>query len=448
MPAHPSVRLLARLLFAVGLVPAAASAQARYDLLVSSRATNSVKRFDGETGAYLGDFIANGTGGLSLTQEVRQGPDGNIYVTGRGNSAVLRFDRRTGAFLGPFTKGYSLDEPTKTNFGPDGRLYVSQWGQTKSTVAVFDGTTGDFIREATPALNQPMQQLFEPSGGILVATYGGHQVLRFAADGSPGGSAVSGKALQGPVNLWRHPSGDLLVMDWQAGSVERFDGATGAFRSTFVSGLTTAEGWAIGPDGALFLADWSRNLILRYDATTGAALGEFASGGGLTQPNSLIFVERFPDFGLDVQPRTVSRPDGMTADVRVIVAADRGLAFPDPVALGCSGLPAGWACQFARPTAAPGTTADTVGLVVKGPAVAAADGSLAWWLVGPGLLLVLVIGLPPRRQLARTAILIGAAGCGGGATPPVDESVTATVTITGSAAGLTRSTQVTVTLGG
>jgi len=108
--------------------------QPRYDLLVSSRATSSVKRYDGETGAFLGDFIAPGAGGLSLTQEVRIGPDGSVFVTGRGNSTVLRFDRRTGTFLGPVTSGYPLDQPTKMTIA-EGRIYVSQWGQVRSSVA-------------------------------------------------------------------------------------------------------------------------------------------------------------------------------------------------------------------------------------------------------------------------------------------------------------------------
>ena len=41
------------------------SQSGRYDLLVSSRSTNSVKRYDGETGAYLGDFILPQAGGLN-----------------------------------------------------------------------------------------------------------------------------------------------------------------------------------------------------------------------------------------------------------------------------------------------------------------------------------------------------------------------------------------------
>ncbi|UCH65247.1 MAG: hypothetical protein JSW63_11685 [Ignavibacterium sp.] len=56
--------------------------QINQDIYVSSRNTNSVKVFDGTTGEYKDDFVPPGSGGLSATQEVAFGPDGNLYVSG------------------------------------------------------------------------------------------------------------------------------------------------------------------------------------------------------------------------------------------------------------------------------------------------------------------------------------------------------------------------------
>ena len=81
----------------IGATPTGAQVPG-YDLLVSSRGTNSVKRYDGRDGAFVDDFIAPGAGGLAITQEVLLGPDGQLYVSGRGTSAILKFDRRTGGF--------------------------------------------------------------------------------------------------------------------------------------------------------------------------------------------------------------------------------------------------------------------------------------------------------------------------------------------------------------
>ena len=76
-----------------------------YDVLISSRGTHAVKRYDGETGAYIDDFIAARSGGLDHTQEVLIGHDGHFLVSGRFTSRILRFDRRSGAFLGNFSTG-------------------------------------------------------------------------------------------------------------------------------------------------------------------------------------------------------------------------------------------------------------------------------------------------------------------------------------------------------
>ena len=444
--------------------PARAQDAPRYDLLVSSRGTSSVKRFDGETGAYVDDFIAPGAGGLAVTQEVRQGPDGRIYVTGRGNDAILAYDPRTGDFLGAFTTGYLLDEPTKTTFADDGRVYVSQWGQTKSSVAVFDAATGSFIRTATPQLSEPMQHLLEPDGDLLVVSFGSRDVRRFDASGTFRGMATSGKELAGPVNLWRHPDGDLLVLDWQAGTVERFDASTGAFVETFIEGFTNAEGWAIGPDGKLYIADWSEDEVLRFDAGTGEPMGVFAAGGGLSAPNSLLFVERLPDFAVAVPPGTIRVSAGSAASVEVVVTADRGLTFPHAVALSCGGLPAGWSCTFAPAEAHPGAGADTVGLTIRTAASARAPvwpvpgGALPAWPLFVGLLWVvgatlagrrLPRAVPRARRLAWTlAAALAVRACGGDPASPADpgpQGTTAVVSVTATGDGLVRSATVRVT---
>jgi hypothetical protein len=62
---------IAGVLLAAGMAPTAGAGPCEppltlddCDLLVSSRVTNSVLRFDGVTGDYLGDFVSPGSGGL------------------------------------------------------------------------------------------------------------------------------------------------------------------------------------------------------------------------------------------------------------------------------------------------------------------------------------------------------------------------------------------------
>jgi DNA-binding beta-propeller fold protein YncE len=264
--------------------------RAERDLLVSSRGTSSVKRYDGETGEYIGDFVAAGAGGLNATQEVAYGPDGHLYVSGRFTDSILKFDGRTGEFIGSFTSGYALDEPTKFTFGPDGYLYVSQWGQENRTIARFDGETGAFVDEFTPALDLACDHAWDDEGNLYVVNYGSHDVHRFDAEGNFIDVFVSPSNFQGPVNLWFDDGGDLLVADWETGTVKRFDGETGAYKSDFISGMTRTEGVVVGPDGDLYICDWQMAQINRYDPETGALKEVFASGGGMIQPNGVVFM--------------------------------------------------------------------------------------------------------------------------------------------------------------
>jgi sugar lactone lactonase YvrE len=281
-------RVLA-VVFALCVVCGEAASQTSVELFVSSRNSNSVKRFDGMTGAYLGDFVATGSGGLSMTQEVRFGPDGSLYVSGRGDTSLLRYDGVTGEFLGNATKGYKLDNPTKMTFGPDGNVYVSQWGAQRNKVARFNAASGAFIDECTSTgLNEGSGHAWDADGNLYVACYGTHDVRKFDSTGAFLGVFTASGHLSGPVNLWFGHGGDLFVLDWALGSVLRFDGTTGAFQSVFLIGLQNAEGFAFGPDGLLYICDWTANNVKRFDST-GSYLGVFTIGGNLLAPNSLVF---------------------------------------------------------------------------------------------------------------------------------------------------------------
>lgn len=427
-----------RLLSCVGAVllalgpgaPALAAQAQSYDLLVSSRGTNSVKRYDGTTGAYLDDFVAPGAGGLSVTQELLLAPDGSLLVTGRGTAAVQRYDIRTGVALGPFSMGRSLAEPTKMTRVADTLLYVSQWGSSSSSVAVFDARSGAFLREATLPLGQPMQHLLLPNGDLLVAAFNLPTIRRIAPDGSDLGAFTSGVALQGAVNLWWHDSGDLLVADWTAGRVVRFDGTTGAYRGVFIDGLANPEGWAIGPDGRLYLAEWTQHRVRRFDRITGAEVGVFATGGGLQNPNSLLFIPRPPDFAVALEATRLEVPLGGAVSTTLALTPSRVPTYDRAIALTCEGLPAGWTCSFGlQSTIASGALPLVVPVTVQ-TAAASSGVSLAG-----GVVLVLLAAVWRTRKrggrslVVATVLLLVAGGCGGASGPAAPRDVEATITV-------------------
>ncbi|MBL7775071.1 MAG: NHL repeat-containing protein [Saprospiraceae bacterium] len=260
-----------------------------YQLFVSSRNTNSVKRFDAFTGAYLGELGQAQIGGQ--TQDVTIGPDGMLYVSALQAGHILKFDPASGAFLGNFTHGYDLKKPTKMLFAPDGYLYVSQWGEGQSNVARFDARSGAFDRVCTGDLAGPLGLTVDAGGNFYVACFYSKDVRKFGPDGAYLGLAVDAAQLKGPSNIWFDKQGALLVADWDAGSIKRFRPENGgfAYEREFATGFARLEGLALGPDGFLYACDWYRNLIQKLDATSGSAIGVYLDGGGMQQPNALTF---------------------------------------------------------------------------------------------------------------------------------------------------------------
>jgi WD40 repeat protein len=122
---------------------------------------NEVRRFDRTARVDLGAFIASGSGGLRTdtgSSALTFGPDGNLYVSSAGTDSVLRYDGQTGTFLDEFVSAGSggLDNPVGLAFGPDARLYVAS--SSTDSVLRYDGRTGEFIDEFVPSGNGGLQQ--------------------------------------------------------------------------------------------------------------------------------------------------------------------------------------------------------------------------------------------------------------------------------------------------
>ena len=256
----------------------------QFDLYVSNRSGNSVKRFNGEDGLFVENFVISGSGGLGTTQEVLFGLDNNLYVTGRQNNAVLRYDGDTGQFLEEFTSGYSLDEPTKMTIGPDGHLYISQWGTAKSSIVRFNFENGSFIDEFTQNLNQPCGHAWDSDDNLYVAEFGTNSVVKYT-EKMIGTTFISG--LDGPTNLWIDGE-EIFIVEWASGRVRRFSLIDGAFLGVFISGLTNVEGFTFKENGNILLCDWTENVVKEY-GPNGSFLQDFTIGGSLNNPNSIVF---------------------------------------------------------------------------------------------------------------------------------------------------------------
>lgn len=110
-----------------------------------------IARFSPVDGAYVGQFVAPGSGGYesgtSNPSRIAFGSDGNLYATTYiSSSGVLKFDGKTGAFLGSITSEPKIDLAA----GPDGMLYASVNGGIKR-YSVVTSTWSSFVANGLPA---------------------------------------------------------------------------------------------------------------------------------------------------------------------------------------------------------------------------------------------------------------------------------------------------------
>jgi sugar lactone lactonase YvrE len=174
---------------------------------------NEVDRYDTVTGAFVGVFVASGSGGLVQPEDAAFGPDGNLYLT--SGSAVLRYDGTTGAPLGTFVASGSggLGGADGLAFDPSGSyLYVASSGT--SQVLKYSASTGAYVGVAAGAgLSKLRGIAFGPDGLLYVCSLGNNRILRFTESGAyvddyvPAGSG----GLSQPRSLAFGPNGDLYV---------------------------------------------------------------------------------------------------------------------------------------------------------------------------------------------------------------------------------------------
>jgi DNA-binding beta-propeller fold protein YncE len=273
------------------------------EVLVTSRANNSILRYDLETGDFLGTF-ATGTG-LSSPVDVTQGPDGDIYVGNFGSSRVTRFDWPTGEYLGNFAEHSNMEEIVTIIFHDD-KLYAA--ANDTRRISVFNADTGSFVHDfGNPTMRYPHDFRFGPDGMIYVTTSvsSGNKVQVWDPETR---TLVRDFApiteMDYPMSLDFGPDGMLYISDYTTKKIERYDWATGEHLDTFLTTEAPLSHIEFGPDGKLYACTWTTDItqrsVERYDATTGEFIDVFIPGGGvLSEPRGLMFIPE-PTSGLMV----------------------------------------------------------------------------------------------------------------------------------------------------
>ncbi len=278
-------------------------------LLIPDFSRDSILRFAPTTGAIVNEFATDN--GITAPVDVKIGPDGLLYVSSEVSNNVLRYNAATGAFIDSFVTAGNVEGIA---FGPDGNLYVADWGGKVIRYDITDGSyIDDFVTSGLGGLSQAYGIVFGPDGNLYVSSYDNHNVLRY--DGGTGAfidEFVSSRAggLENPEEMLFGSDGHLFISSLQTNNVLRY-GSTGVFIDIFIAansgGLDSPAGLAFGPDGHLYVADYKDGAIIRYDGSTGAYFDQYvtAGTGGLAKP---VFLEFLPQQQVTVSTSVNNTP--------------------------------------------------------------------------------------------------------------------------------------------
>lgn len=261
-------------------------AQSSYEILVSSRGTNSVKVWN-EDGVFLGDLISPGAGGLALTEDILFHPDGYLLVAGFGNQSIKKYHAISGAYLGDFSSGYTLQQPSKMSIGPDSLIYVTQWGGSQKLVRFkLDGSFHDEFTQT--AVNNGLGHFWKDSLFFIAAFADGQNgfIEHFDDKGNSLGAYLGSAKMDGPTSMWMDDSNYLYVTDWTKGQVLQFDSVKGFHGAYIENNLQQPEGFAQLFNGNWIIGDWALDKVQMFDQN-GNYISEIATGHGLQDPNAV-----------------------------------------------------------------------------------------------------------------------------------------------------------------
>jgi sugar lactone lactonase YvrE len=236
-----------------------ANGNANADLYLST--SNGVSRYDGTTGAYLGTYITNGSGGLSGAGAMTFDPSQTyLYVASTGSNQVLKYNARTGAYVGVAASA-GVSNPTDVKFGPDGLLYVLSSANNRILRYTANGTyVDDYVPAGSGGMINPTRMAFGPNGDLYVVGNplfddpAASQIFRFGTEN---------KALFTVTNTT--PSTLPLTVNYATADGTGNGGAVAGTNYTATSGtLTFAPGWTTATIAVPILDSASQTAPLTF----------------------------------------------------------------------------------------------------------------------------------------------------------------------------------------
>lgn len=206
-------------------------------LLIPDAATDTVGRYDAQTGDYLGDLIVDPDpspdGLLDTPIDAILGPDGLIYVSDQTRDAVVRFDAG-GNFVDVFCDATDgLDNLRGLVFyGGDLLVCEAPAAPAPPAIARF---TADGVRLTDFAQGFSCFDVFDASLGVVVSDIGDNQVELY--DPQQGTSIRTLAITDFPEQVCRKRSGNLLAIAYLGNEIVEFSAAGNVIRRIPITNL-------------------------------------------------------------------------------------------------------------------------------------------------------------------------------------------------------------------
>ncbi len=268
-------------------------------LYVSSFESDSILRYDGDTGVFIDVFVPSGSGGLDGPDAgMVFGPGGDLFVPSFWSNEVLRYSGTDGSFVGAFVpaeSGGMLHPRTLLFRASDGHLLVT--AEASNNVLIFDGTSGAPIGTLVAGVSGPSGMAFGSDGNLYVSSITANSVRRYAADGTFVDEFISGVPLptflifpeDGAPDFTAREAfgagstipvawGDVDNDGWEDLAVGNFFGETNPlYLNDQIGGFTLGSPLGNGSTFAVSFADIDNDADL-----------DLAVGNGNGEPNSLL----------------------------------------------------------------------------------------------------------------------------------------------------------------
>jgi sugar lactone lactonase YvrE len=281
--------------------------------------------------------------------------NGNLYITDFSNDDVVEIPNVGGALapasqstLIPATmvfNGTALSKPSGLAVGTDGRLYVTDFGNTR--VVTYDLVTGQTSVPIT-GLKNPWGVAVDTSNNIYVADTGNGNIY-VDKGGVP--STLSPAGITAPWGIVIDPSGSLIVSDHGTGNVVWVPNAGGTLAPAnavlIEKNPSSALGIALSSAGNLYTTDATAKAAYAIQRTAaGVNLGTVQDG--LTN-TATVYLESVGNASAILATPVVTEP----ANTMFTLVP----ASSDGCSSGSTGAP-GNSCQFVATFAPPVGTAN------------------------------------------------------------------------------------------